>query len=82
MSSLHYSFRYFSTLLTFHSSNAALETIVHTTVNNEYTKKKASNFLVPSVDSQLEALIHYCLASLLSQSLLTDSYGEGQLLSL
>lgn len=55
-------------LLTLDSSNVAVETIIHAMVNNEYTKKKGSNFLVPFVDSKLEALMHHHLASLISHS--------------
>lgn len=55
-------------LLTLNSRKRAVETIIHAMVNNEYTKKKVSNFLVPSVDSKLEALMHHHLASLTSHS--------------
>lgn len=55
-------------LLTLDSRKRAVETIIHAMVNNEYTKKKGSNFLVPSVDSKLEALMHHHLASLTSHS--------------
>jgi len=55
-------------LPTLHSSGAAMETTIHTVVNNECTKKKGANFLAPSMDSESEALLHHHWALLIPHS--------------